>query len=329
MKNIGLKVNKNNNLYDAILYYLDNEKIDYELIEDNYDYNTIIFVGHSNEKIEINNSSSVIVISDKKEIIKDNKYIVNYIITNLVNDDTEYTEVQKEYLFKKGIYNVFIQKLAELIENKNNYNSLIYDLTEMKVEPYNWIFKFESINDTYAWLSRMNRTTSHNFVQKNISFYSEKVYDDSVREINYLTEQIINIKDNKVEVIGQDNQYEYYHNNKINYLSKSDFFISDKYFDNEQIEDKDLNFTDIKKEGNYLYYLDKDKFYKVLETNKKKPILLFELADIKEWKIVNDTLLIVSKDSLYVYSDNKGLSKIITYNELNYNYKNIYNIWKK
>jgi len=76
-------------------------------------------------------------------------------------------------------------------------------------------------------------------------------------------------------------------------------------------------------------YLDKDKFYKVLETNKKKPILLFELADIKEWKIVNDTLLIVSKDSLYVYSDNKGLSKIITYNELNYNYKNIYNIWKK
>jgi len=221
MKNIGLKVNKNNNLYDAILYYLDNEKIDYELIEDNYDYNTIIFVGHSNEKIEINNSSSVIVISDKKEIIKDNKYIVNYIITNLVNDDTEYTEVQKEYLFKKGIYNVFIQKLAELIENKNNYNSLIYDLTEMKVEPYNWIFKFESINDTYAWLSRMNRTTSHNFVQKNISFYSEKVYDDSVREINYLTEQIINIKDNKnlIDVFILDRD-EY----KI--LSKNYFFKS-------------------------------------------------------------------------------------------------------
>ena len=139
----------------------------------------------------------IILISDKKEIIKNDELVINYIITNLIHDDNNYTDVQKEYLFQKGIYNVLFQKVNELIKNNENYNGLIYDLTEIKAKPNNWIFKFESINDTYSWLSRMDRNTNNNFIQKIINFYSDKIYNDSSREINYLTNKVMNIKNNK------------------------------------------------------------------------------------------------------------------------------------
>lgn len=258
MKNIGIKLNKENNLSDAIIYYLKNEKIDYELINENYDYKTIIYVGYNNEKINVSEESSVILINDTKTIIENHNFTVNYIITDLINDDNHYTDVQKEYLFKKGAYNVLIQKVAELIENVNDYNALIYDLREIKVHPYNWIFKFESINETYNWLSRMNRTTNYNFTQKNISFYSDKVYDDSVREINYLTEQIMNIKDKKnlIDIFILD-QEEY------NILRKNYFFkslannLSDTYsiylIDKNEILNNDSDLLDKLRDGIIIY----------------------------------------------------------------------------
>lgn len=223
MADVGIKVYKKSNLYNAILYYFDVEKVNYELISDNYDYDTVIFIGYDGydgQKLKVDDKTSVIIISDRKIIIDDN-YRVNYIVTDLVNDHTQYTEVQREYLFKNGIYHILIQKVSELIENVDNYNGIIYDLTAIKTQPYNWIFKFDSIHDTYSWLSRMNKTTSHNFIQKNISFYSSKVYDDSVKEINYLTELIMNIKSKKKMIdifILNDEEYSLL---RMNYFFKS------------------------------------------------------------------------------------------------------------
>lgn len=139
---------------------------------------------------------SLIVISDKKKIIN-SKLNINYIITNLIYDETNYTEVQNEYLLKKGIYHIFLEKLSELIENTNNYDGIIYDFTELKLIPNNWIFNFDSINDTYDWLSKKNKMLPNEFVRKVINFYDDKVYNDSLREINYLTEKLTEIKDGK------------------------------------------------------------------------------------------------------------------------------------
>ena len=77
MKNIGIKLNKENNLSDAIIYYLKNEKIDYELINENYDYKTIIYVGYNNEKINVSEESSVTLINDTKTIIENHNFTVN------------------------------------------------------------------------------------------------------------------------------------------------------------------------------------------------------------------------------------------------------------
>lgn len=246
MANIGIKIKNKNNLSDALFYYLQNEQIDYEIIDDSKTYEKVILVGLSREEIIYNLKSEAIIISDNEEFIQDNKYIVNYIVTNLVNDDTNYSEVQKEYLFKKGIYSVFIQKVDELLKNDNEYDGMIYNLTKMKTQPYNWIFKFESINETYAWLTKMNRSTSPDFTDIKVNFYSEKIYDDSVKEINYLSDIIMNVKNKKnlVDIfILNDEEYNIL---KQNYFFKSLVNnISDNYtiylVDKDEIMKNDLD----------------------------------------------------------------------------------------
>ena len=58
-------------------------------------------------------------------------------------------------------------------------------------------------------------------------------------------------------------------------------------------------------------------------------LLLFELKDVDEWMVVGDNIILISDGIVYNYSDNTGLRMILESNELKYNYKNIYNYWKK
>lgn len=197
-----IKNTNQSNLLKAIINYMESEKIEYsvqeELLNVNYNVEKVIYIDDNKDFDNFlkNLKTSVIFISDKKRII-DSNLNINYIITNLVHDKTKYTDVQNEYLYKKGIYHIFLEKLGELLENINNYDRMIYDLTELKSMPNNWVFSFESINDTYSWLSNKNKMLPNNFVRKVINFYDEKVYDDSLREINYLTEKLMEIKEGK------------------------------------------------------------------------------------------------------------------------------------
>lgn len=198
-----IKATNQSNLLKAIIDYMESEKIEYEvqanLSQPMNNVKKIIYI--DDEGTDFTNSLenkdlSLVIISDKKKII-DSNLNINYIITNLVHDNTKYTDVQNEYLFKKGIYHIFLDKLSELLEKANNYDGMIYDLTELKSIPNNWIFSFDSINDTYYWLSKKNKMLPKSFVRKVINFYDDKVYDDSLREINYLTEKLMEIKEGK------------------------------------------------------------------------------------------------------------------------------------
>ncbi|MCX4365358.1 MAG: hypothetical protein OSJ70_06270 [Bacilli bacterium] len=197
---ILIKANKESNLLDALVYFMETEKMDYivsnSLEED--DIANIIYIDDECE--EINSNVPIIFISGKKRIVKTNDQVINYIVTNLINESVDYTEIQKEYLFKKGIYNIFLHNVSDLLKNDYNYNGMIIDLTEIKTAPYNWVFNFDSIAETYAWLSKMNRMQSDSFVRKSVNFYDAKVYNDSIKEINYLTDKIIDIKDKKKSI---------------------------------------------------------------------------------------------------------------------------------
>lgn len=244
--------NKISNLVNAIVSYMETEKIDYIItdtcLEISKDVKKVIWM---NENIDFtifkkHKNISLVMISDKKNIINENINI-NYIITNLINDESAYNDEQKEYLFKKGIYSIFLEKLGELLENTNNYDGMIYDLTELKTVPDNWIFDFESITDTYNWLFRKSQRIPKNFIIKVINFYDDKIYNDSLREIDYLTEKLSEIKAGKKMIdifICNKNELNILKNNYFfkllvkNISPTYKFYIVDK--DNLYKKDKDM-----------------------------------------------------------------------------------------
>lgn len=199
---IGIIKDKESNVLHSIIDYLDMEKISYYLLDNvedmPNDIQKIVYIdsGKDISKILSNKKFSLLIISSQRKVFNA-KARINYIITNLLSDDKIYNDVQKEYLYKKGIYHIFREKLGELLENVNNYDGMIYDLTALKMASDSYVFSFESINETYNWLSKKNKLLPNNFVRKVINFYSSKVYDDSLREINYLTEKLTEIKEGK------------------------------------------------------------------------------------------------------------------------------------
>lgn len=248
-----IKANKQTNLVKAIINYMESEKIDY-IVEENIfkltnDIKRIIYLDEENADytdLLKNRNIPIIMISNKKNIINDCLNI-NYIITNLITDKTKYTDVQNEYLIKKGIYHIFLEKLSELLENINNYNGIIYDLTELKPIPNNWMFGFDSINDTYNWLSKKNKMLPNDCIRKVVNFYNDKVYDDSLREINYLTEKLMEIKQGKniidIFICNKDElklfEKNYFFKLLIKNISSTyKFYLIDK--DKIFMEDKDI-----------------------------------------------------------------------------------------
>lgn len=198
---VQIVAKQESNLLDALIYFLNTERIDYVIskeISEDSNITHIIYIDDGNDTIMT--ELPMIFISFEKKLIKCSSNSVNYIVTNLVKESVEYTDIQKEYLFKKGVYNIFLHNINDLLNNNYNYNGIIIDLTLIKTEPYNWVFNFDSIAETYAWLSKMNRMQDDDFVRRSINFYDDKVYNDSIKEINYLTDKIIDIKDKKKSI---------------------------------------------------------------------------------------------------------------------------------
>ena len=66
-----------------------------------------------------------------------------------------------------------------------------------------------------------------------------------------------------------------------------------------------------------------------METVKSEKILLAELDNIKDWLVKDREVILLVDDTIYSYTEQYGLRKILIANELNYNYENIYEMWKK
>ena len=56
--------------------------------------------------------------------------------------------------------------------------------------------------------------------------------------------------------------------------------------------------------------------------------LLFEIDNINDWKVYDRDIILIKDGIVYLYNDKTGLVKILSSNELKYNYKDIVKIWK-
>ena len=97
--------------------------------------------------------------------------------------------------------------------------------------------------------------------------------------------------------------------------------MEEQLFSNKKYLNKKISKEELINENNIYYYLEENNFYRQIKNREKE--LLFTLKDIKDWKIINGNILVLSDDIVYIYKENSGLKPIIQSNELKYNYKNI------
>ena len=181
-----------NEVLKSIVFLLNQEMIDYEISNNYLDKKDDKVIIISNNEYDLSNidKRKFLIITDNKIDIRDYSVECNEIVTNLIGSNTDYTKSQEEYLFREGIYSVINNIVLDFINDKTP-NKVIYDLSCCKNQPNDWVFKFNSIAETYAWLNRKNHELTDDLkvidITNPILF---NTFNDSDKEIRYLSEYI-------------------------------------------------------------------------------------------------------------------------------------------
>ena len=247
----------------------------------------------------------------QENIDEDEAYILwNYKgIIILKSDQSKYIKFL-DYDLYDNIMSTITSKYFVLFENSNVMgieNIHYYDIKKDK-------YKIYKIKEKLSKDSYIN------------GVYDDLIYvTDNKKKIQYT----INIKKEEINEVGNEELgYIKYKYNKKEILSKSDFFMSQQYFTNEKTtNNKVTKSKDLIKDKQIYYFLENNKFYKNINGYNKT--FLFQIEDIKDWYVENDSIILTKDDTIYQYNDRVGLRKILKYNELNYNYKNIIKYWKQ
>ena len=186
-----LIISKNDNeVLKSIKYLFDQERAEYVVAKKYKDgnYDKVIFITDNVEDIP-NVNTDILVVTNKKVNLSNFNCKSNVIVTKLVSDNNKYTKAQEEWLFRKGIYSVINSIVLNFI-NDNTIDKLVYDASYCRLQPTDWVFDFDSIAESYAWLSRKNSCIEHE--RKVFEIEGSPVgFSDSDKEINYLSEYIL------------------------------------------------------------------------------------------------------------------------------------------
>jgi hypothetical protein len=146
--------------------------------------------------------------------------------------------------------------------------------------------------------------------------YKDLVYvTDKKKKVQYT----FNFKKEKIELVGSEEKlYIKYINYEKQLFNKSDFFMKKQYFND--IGGKSRVYHN----NHYVYNMENNIFS--MEMDNGNRINLFEMSDVVEWNVVDRDILLLKDNSIYLYNEDVGLRKIITYNELRYNYLDIYKL---
>ena len=268
------------------------------------------------------------------------KYKIKYPKSYTTKTNYKKLSVFQKNILKDDNYYIWNYKgVYSLSKNKLNYKKILnYDLYDnimsTTVKNYYVLFENNSVNGikkVYVYNSNNNLTSFK--LDKVIS--KDSYINGVVDNLIYVTdrkekkEYTVDIFSKKIKQIDNNLKYIVYENDKKKTLSKSDYFMEDQLFNKFIVDNKITDSRELIKVGNYYYYFENSKIYKVLDTNKKYRTLLLELEDIKEWNIYDNKIIIMANDIIYSYTEENGLRKIIKSNELKYNYKNIYKVGKK
>lgn len=135
----------------------------------------------------------------------------------------------------------------------------------------------------------------------------------------------ISKKGKKVEEVGNKKQGALYYD--LKFKTKDVYTFRDNKIKFKTIEDyinkieKNTSIKFIEKDKDTYYYVTKDNNVYYYNTNNKIKVLLFN-KNIKDFKLVKETLFFIENDTLFSYSQKEGLKKLLTYKELSFNWDN-------
>ena len=242
--------------------------------------------------------------------IEDNALIIwNYKgIYILKNDENKYQKFL-DYDLYDNIEATTTSKYFVLLENTS-------------VNGIEKIHCYDLVKEKYKVITLEEKLSKNSYIN---GVENDLVYITDTKKKKQYT---LNIKKEELKEVGneEDNYIKYIDQEKI-YLKKSDFFEKKQFFKNEKItEEKITKSEDLIKENNIYYYKEDNSFYRQYENRNK--VLLFEMENVEEWNVVNGKILFRIGDKLYLMEEGKKLKQLLEYNELKYNYQNIYYLWK-
>lgn len=249
----------------------------------------------------------------KNNIDKNITYSIWYYkgLYSINNDNGKYQKILKKDKYENTL-SMLVDKYY-IVFNTDNMNHKLF---------YKELFIYD-IEDNKLSIIKLNKELS-------IDTYINGVYDNKlyITDVDALVQYSINPKNKKVEEIGSlDNGfYTVNNNNLVPGKLKNNIFSTT--ITNNNIG-KLYKTNSIYKSLNSYYFISDDGFYQIINNDYKNPIKLFNFPSIKEVKIKDGYISFIVDDTIYLYSDGVGLRPVIKDSELKYNYKNIYDFWKK
>lgn len=98
-------------------------------------------------------------------------------------------------------------------------------------------------------------------------------------------------------------------------------------FDQSQLQQKYSYISAVEDENSYYFY-DGGGLYQVYKQNLDKKILLLKQQNMKEIQVIDGNIYYIVNDTVYKYNKREGNQRILKYSELQYNYENIYAIYR-
>lgn len=167
------------------------------------------------------------------------------------------------------------------------------------------------------------------------SYFLGVVEDDVyIMDRDKKVEYSFNIKSRKLKEVGnKDTNATMYYNGK--WEEKNIYTVSDNK-EIFQIEEKSEKLEElyhpklVQESFNKYYFVTNDNtVYYVMKNDLNTKVKLFQDANMKEVKLVDDSLFFISGQDIIMYDLVTGYRKLVTHSELLYNSKNIFDVVKK
>ncbi len=251
----------------------------------------------------------------------------------------------KENIMKEDIIVIWLYNNIYIADNDRTYYVSLFDndIYENKLGTligYNYyIPKYNDDNlQEFATYYRINikRREKHELKLTDIlskNTYLNGVIDDKlyIFDPKNLVQYEISDDSNNPRKIGDKSINAQYYNGTWQDKNINDFKDTEIKFvkDYSKVEElKQYKYTEIYETDRYYYLNNAGEISRLYKNDLSKRVVLFKLDNLRSITVNKDTVYFIIGDTLYYYNENKGIKKIIQRNEFNYNYKNIYAVYK-